>query len=100
MNFKSLLKDSFPLGLLGGTASLFVFLMFIGFFRRIIAAYLNDPSIFGSPRTELLAVTLNIVLFRFLVLRFNREKTGKGVHFITVMITFAYLFFNSDLRIA
>ncbi len=100
MSFNRLTKDSFLLGLLGGTASLFFFIMFISFIRKMVTLSMNDPTLFASPRTELLAVTLNVVLFRFLVLRFNREKTGKGVLFITVMITFAYLFLNSDFRIA
>lgn len=87
-------KDSFIAGIIGGAVLLLVFYFIVSGIRDLIIGYLNDPYLFASPRSELIAVALNMICFRFLMLRFNREKTGKGVLFITVLATFAYIVYH------
>jgi hypothetical protein len=90
MNWKKWAKDSFVFGLITGAILLFVFYFIISQTRLIIAGHLNDPYIFLDPRSQLIAVTLNLICFRFLLLKYEREKTAKGILFITVISTFAY----------
>lgn len=93
MSLKKWTKDSFIFGLIAGTVLLFVFYEIISQIRLMIVNGLNDPYLFGSPRSELIAVTLNLICFRFLLIKYTREKTAKGILFITVLITFAYFYF-------
>ncbi len=98
MSLKNWFKDSFLIGIIAGAVLLFVFYTLVSQLRNIVVYYLNDPYIFGSPRSQVIAVGLNMICFRFLMLRFNREKTGKGVLFITVIATFAYIIYFYKMR--
>lgn len=98
MTLKKLTKDSFFLGLTGGAIMLYVFYLIVSQIRLFIVTGMNDPHLFGSPRSELIAVTLNLICFRFLLLTFHREKTAKGVLFTTVVSTFVYFFYFYKMR--
>ncbi len=91
-------KDSYLLGIFGGGMLLLLFYFIVSQIRLGIVTYLNDPYLFGPPRSELIAVTLNMIVFRFLMIKFDKEKTGKGVLLITVLSTFAYIIIKYKLR--
>ena len=98
MNLKKWTEDSFLSGLIAGVLLLLIFYTTVSQIRHFFADYYNDPYLFASPRPQLIAVALNMICFRFLMLRFNREKTGKGILFITVLATFAYIIFYYKMR--
>jgi len=98
MSLNSWTKDSFLLGFFSGAGLLYIFYLIVSQIRLFIVETIQDPYAFGSPRSELIAVTLNLICFRFLLLRFNREKTAKGMLFVTVVSTFLYVFYNFDLK--
>ncbi len=86
------------LGLFLGVALLFIFFLIVSQIRVFIVSGLNDPYLFDSPRSELIALTLNLICFRFLLLKYNREKTAKGILFSTVIVTFTFFFYFYKLR--
>jgi len=98
MSLKKWTKDSFLLGLISGATLLYAFYIIVSQIRLFIVGTLNDPYLFGSPRSELIAVTLNLICFRFLLLRYHKEKTAKGILFITVISTFAYVFYYYKMQ--
>ncbi|TAH41536.1 MAG: hypothetical protein EYC69_07825 [Bacteroidetes bacterium] len=90
MNLKSWTKDSFLLGLIGGAISLYLFFLIVSQIRLFIVSSMNNPYLFGSPRSQLIAVGLNLICFRILMINMEREKTGKGLLFVTVLAVFSY----------
>ena len=98
MSLKKWTKDSFLLGLFSGAVLLYLFYFLVSQIRLFIVTTMADPYLFGSPRSELIAVGLNMICFRFLLLKYNREKTAKGILFVTVIAVFVYIYFNYKLR--
>ncbi len=98
MSLKKWTKDSFILGLMGGSLSLYVFYLIVSQIRLFIASTMNDPYLFGSPRSQLIAVGLNLICFRILMINLNREKTGKGLLFVTVLAVFSYYIYYHKMH--
>jgi hypothetical protein len=92
MSLREWTKDSFIVGLLSGTISLYVFYIIVSRLRLFIVTGMNDPYLFDSPRSELIAVALNLICFRFLLLKYERERMAKGILLVTVMATFIYVY--------
>ncbi|HRH67316.1 MAG TPA: hypothetical protein PLU53_13515, partial [Bacteroidia bacterium] len=63
------------------------------FIRSKTAQYYGNPYLFSPPRVQLFSVLLNVLVFRFLLITYDREKTAKGILFITVIAAFTYLFY-------
>jgi hypothetical protein len=52
-------------------------------------------SVFVEPKPQLISVLINIILFRFMMVSFKKENTGRGILFTTVVLTFIYFFLYS-----
>ena len=63
--------------------------------RLLMVKYNGNPYSFAEPRVQLVSVLINVILFRFMMVTFQKEKTGRGVLFITVILTFLYFFLYS-----
>ncbi len=98
MNLKKWTKDSFLLGVIGGSLSLYLFYLIVSQIRLFIVSSLNDPYLFGPPKSQLMAVGLNLICFRILMINFEREKTGKGVLFVTVIAVFTYYIYHYKMK--
>ena len=48
------------------------------------------PGFLREPRPELVALVINILFFRLLMVNFSYEKTGRGVLFSTVLLVIVY----------
>lgn len=90
MNLKSRIKDSFPAGLIAGAIVLVVVYLVINFIRLQLIDYTNNPYIFKPPAVQLFCLIPNILLFRWVMINLEKEKTGKGILFVTVFTTFVY----------
>lgn len=98
MSLKKWTKDSFLLGIIGGSLTLYLFYLIVSQIRLFIVSSLNDPYLFGSPKSQLIAVGLNLIGFRILMINFEREKTGKGVLFVTVIALFSYYIYYHKMK--
>lgn len=86
------IPDSYPLGVVSGMVSLFLFYIAIASIRQLAVNYYGNEFLFLAPKAQLFAIFLNVLFFRFAVISFEKEKFGKGVLLITVLATFVYFF--------
>ena len=87
------LPDTYLLGIISGMVTLVLFYIVIACIRQLVANYYQNEYMFLAPRVQLFAIFMNVLLFRFAIIRFDKEKFGKGILLITVIATFVYFFF-------
>jgi hypothetical protein len=92
MKLAGRIKDSFLVGMLSGLLSIFCFYFLISLIRNVLVNYYGNEAIMRPPVVQLLTMLLNIIIFRLLMINLEREKTGKGFLFITVLATLVYFF--------
>ena len=94
--------DNFLLGLVTGIVTLVVSYFSLRAIRLSLADYYGDPNIFPAPRVELICMLINILFFRVMIVNLEKEKTGRGILFITVILSITYFFlfykFNYSLQ--
>ena len=93
MRFEIRVKDSFIIGLISGFISLFVIYFVLTFLRSKLISYSGNPFILRPPQVQLITMLINVIIFRILIINFDKEKTGKGFLFITVIATLVYFLF-------
>jgi hypothetical protein len=89
---KGRIKDSFLVGMVSGLFSIFCFYFLISFIRNVLVNYYGNEAIMRPPVVQLLTMLMNVIIFRLLMINFDREKTGKGFLFITVLASLVYFF--------
>jgi hypothetical protein len=84
-----------------GIASLMLSWLVLRWGRLALAEYYSNPYFFPSPRIELISLLINLVLFRIVIVNLQLEKTGRGILFATVVLSFAFffLFFKYNFRL-
>ncbi len=92
MNWEKKIKNSFVFGLVTGLISLGIFYFMFSWIRTWISNYFGNPYMLRPPAVQLLTLLINIILFRLLMINFNKEQTGKGFLFITVIFALLYFF--------
>ncbi len=93
MSIVARIKDSFLIGIVTGLASIFLFYNLLSLGRTLLVNYYQNPYMLKSPAVQLITMLINIIIFRFLLIKFDREKTAKGILFVTVLLTFIYFYF-------
>lgn len=93
--------DNFILGLITGMITLIISYFSLRAIRLSVAEYYGNPYIFLPPRVELICILINILFFRVMIVNLQKEKTGRGILFITVIlsITYFFLFFKYNYRL-
>ena len=93
--------DKFILGLVTGIVSLAVSYFSLRAIRLSVVVHYGDPFIFPAPRIELICLLINILFFRVMIVNLEKEKTGRGILFVTVIlsITYFFLFFKFNYRL-
>lgn len=76
---------------------IFFFYLITGI-RMLVIKFTENMAILRPPFPQLLAMLMNILLFRLLIINLKKENTGKGVLFITVLLTLAYFFIYNRLQ--
>jgi hypothetical protein len=92
MNWERWNKDNFILGLITGLISLVVFYYLLTGLRMMIIKYTDDEGILRPPAIQLITMLMNVIIFRLVIINLDREKTAKGILFITVLITLGYFY--------
>ncbi len=95
------LPDNFFAGMLGGIITLVCSFFILRTARLALAAHFGNPYFFPQPRVELIVILINIIFFRVMIVNLKKEKTGRGILFITVLlaILFFFLFFIFNYRL-
>lgn len=93
--------DNFLLGLITGMFTLIISYFSLRAIRLSVAEYYGNPYIFQAPRVELICILINILFFRVMIVNLQKEKTGRGILFITVIlsITYFFLFYKFNYRL-
>ena len=78
--------------MLSGLFTLALTYFLLTWLRSLLIDYYGNPYLLRPPAVQLITMMINIIFFRMLIINFDKEKTGKGFLFITVMITLAYFF--------
>ena len=84
--------DNFILGLVTGITMLVISYFSLRAIRLLLVDYYGNPYFFPSPRVELICILINILLFRVMIVNLEKEKTGRGILFVTVILSITYLF--------
>jgi hypothetical protein len=92
MTWKTI-PDSVVPGFFLGFISLVLFYVILAYARIFIVNYYGNPYLLMAPRIHLFSIFLNILLFRFFMIKKNKEKFGKGILLATVMASLVYFFY-------
>ncbi|MEO5571369.1 MAG: hypothetical protein ABIT08_16085 [Bacteroidia bacterium] len=96
--FREIIRDSFLIGIFAGIViSAIAYYTFINF--EIIMGSAGTLRIkLYPPRLQLIILALSLILFRFMIVRWNMIKTGQGLFLTLFFVTIIY-FFNYRYKI-
>ena len=96
--WNKLREDNFLTGLMAGLLSMMMVYAGLRMLRSALAEYYGNPFFFPTPRIELITILCNVILFRIVIINLKKDKTGRGILFITVLLSmiFFYLFFKMN----
>ncbi|CAN5486329.1 hypothetical protein BH11BAC2_BH11BAC2_23300 [soil metagenome] len=75
---------------IGFMAGLIVTVPVLGILLLLSSSF-PDTKYLNSPRPELYTLAMLMVLFRFLIVKWNRHQTGKGMLMFTFLAMLIYL---------
>ena len=58
-------------------------------FDKGYQSFTDNSPLFLSPRIQLIILATNILLFRFMIVKWNREQTGRGL-LLVIVIAFVF----------
>ncbi|MCX6292098.1 MAG: hypothetical protein NT126_10080 [Bacteroidetes bacterium] len=85
--------DSFFIGTVSGAVTLALFYFLLASVRSWLCNLYGNPYLLLAPRVQLFSIFLNILLFRFVMVKTDKEKSGKGMLLSTVGISFIYFLY-------
>lgn len=94
-------EDNFLLGLLMGIATMVLSFLLLRSLRLALVNHYGNPYFFPAPRIELITILINVIIFRIMIVNLQRERTGKGILFVTVILSmlFFILFLKFNYRL-
>lgn len=87
------LPDSLFLGIFSGFISLSLFYLLVSLVRLLLINYFQNTYMFQAPKVQLFAIFLNVVTFRFVMVKTDKEDFGKGILLATVIASFIYFYY-------
>ena len=90
--FKFIVRDSFFTGIIIGMIFLaFAYFSFVNF-EKITEGWSDSIRLkLLPPRLQLIILALELLLFRFIIVKWNRIKIAKGMFLILFISTIAYI---------
>src|SRR5437588_3394250 len=89
------LPDNFFFGIITAIVCLALSYFLLYSLRFAIVSHYGNPFVFAEPRIQLISILINVIVFRFVMVNIKKEKTGRGILFTTVILTFIYFFLYS-----
>ncbi|HNQ12501.1 MAG TPA: hypothetical protein PKH65_05580 [Bacteroidia bacterium] len=97
---KFLNKDSMWLGIILGVLVPIISVGFFIFIDRFVATYFfNLPSLFSMPTIQVIAIFINVLVFRYYMLKKYYDYTGRGILLATFIYAFVYFYLYMDKMI-
>lgn len=97
---KLLNKDSMILGIiLGIIVPLISLPIFIGTDSFVASYFFNRASLFSLPTMQVIAIFINVLVFRHYMLKKLFDKTGRGILLSTFIYAFVYFYLYMDTMI-
>lgn len=93
MHLKKLIKDSFVVGIFAGIVSLVFFYSLLTAFRTWLLNYSGNEMLLRPPAVQMIAMAINLIIFRLIMINVQKEKTGKGFLLVTVLLSLCYFYF-------
>ncbi|MFZ7114414.1 MAG: hypothetical protein ACO1G9_03460 [Bacteroidota bacterium] len=98
MKLKDRLKDNYLTGVLLAFVVIPVTYFSAEGIRSLYVRYKGDVYLYPPPAVQLISLMVSIILFRIIMVNFEKEKIGKGYFFILAMAVFTYFFFYQKMR--
>lgn len=95
--FNNSIKDSYLLGIIIGIISVLISYFTLIYYEHIMEGTGTLRMRLYPPKLQLIILGLTIILFRFMVVKWQVIKTAKGL-FITVFIATLIYFFNERYK--
>jgi predicted branched-subunit amino acid permease len=89
------LPDNFLFGVITAMLGLAINCFLLFSVRHILMNHFGNEGVFAEPKPQLIAVLINIIFFRLVIVNYKKEKTGRGILFTTVMLALVYFFMHS-----
>ena len=89
------LPDNFYFGIV--TAILGVALSYFLLYglRVVVVGQYGYSTALAEPKLQMIAIAVNIILFRLVMVNLKKERVGRGILFTTVVLTFIYFYLYS-----
>jgi hypothetical protein len=87
------LPDSFLLGMVSGLASLSLFYFALSGIRSLLVDHYGNPYMLAAPKVQLFSIFLNVLCFRFIVVKTDKDKFGRGLLLVTILFSFVYFYY-------
>jgi len=89
------IPDTFFVGIVAGIVTLFLSYLAVRTVRLLLVNHYGNEFIMAPPRIQLYSIVINVVLFRFLIIKYDKENIGKGLLFITIVLALIYFYLYS-----
>ena len=86
-------RDNIWLGI--GIAIVVPVLMY--FLLKLIDYLSGSNSVLKNETMQLIAIFVNLIPFRYYLVRVKADKTGRGILLITMIMALVYFYFNIEL---
>lgn len=86
-----LLRDSILLGVGIGIVSIVLDYIFLFNFDKGYQSLTGNSSFLLPPRIQLIILAINILLFRFMIVKWNRYNTARGLLLVIVIAMAGYV---------
>jgi hypothetical protein len=87
------IPDTFFVGIIIGMITLFLSYLAVKAIRILLVNHYDNEYLMAPPRVQLYSIVINVIIFRFMMVRFDRENTGKGILFSTIILALIYFYF-------
>ncbi len=94
-------QDNFFVGMIAGLVTLVLSFIALRAVRLAFVIYYDNPYFFPAPRVEFITIVITLIFFRLVIVNMKMDKTGRGMLFVTVILSLVYLFlfFKHNFRL-
>ena len=90
---KLLDKDSMLLGVVLGLIVPVIFYFVFIYVNLLLSHLAHRETVFTIPTMRVVAIVMNVLVFRLYMLRWERDRTGRGILLSTFIYAFLYFYF-------
>lgn len=88
--FENLKQDNIFNGILFGIVCMIISYFSVLFLNKLFVYFFGKDYLI-VPKLQLIVLTVNIIVFRFVMLTYKRYETGKGMLMVIAFVTILYV---------